>query len=76
MNKPDVVPAEVSARQGHASKRGAEQGGEAADTSLAKGIHVNTRGICGPSVGSKFCLLQLPGEGDQNLCLGLRMGGL
>ena len=60
VNKLDVIPAEVSARQGHASKRGAEQGSEAADTGLVKGLDVSKCGIWSPLVGSKFCLIAAP----------------
>lgn len=73
MNKLDVIPAQVSARQGHASKRGAEQDSEAADTSLVKGFDASQCGICSPLVGSKFCLLAAPWR---QIHFGLYMGGL
>lgn len=60
MNKLDVIPAQVSARQGHASKRGAEQGSEASDTSLVKGLDARKCGIFSPLVSNKFCLIAAP----------------
>ena len=72
MNKVDVIPAQISARQGHASKRGAEQGSEAADTGLAKGFDASKCGICSPLVSSKFCLLAAPWRQTH---LSLYMGG-
>lgn len=38
MNKLDVIPAQVSARQGHTSKRGVEQSSEAADSSRSRAL--------------------------------------
>lgn len=60
VNKLDVIPAQVSARQGQAGKRGAEQESEAADTGLGKGFDTNECGICSPLVGSEFCLIAAP----------------
>lgn len=56
----DVIPAQVSAGQGHVSKRDAEQGSEAADTGLVKGFDMNKCGIYCPIVDSKFSLIAAP----------------
>lgn len=56
----DVIPAQVSAGQGHVSKRDAEQGSEAADTGLVEGFDMNKCGIYCPIVDSKFSLIAAP----------------
>lgn len=60
VNKLDVIPTQVSARQGHTSKKRAEQGSEAAGTGLAKGPGGSIGGICSPLVSSKFCPIAAP----------------
>lgn len=71
VNKLDVIPAQVSARQGHDSKRGVKQGSEAADTPLVKGLNVNKCGIYSLLVSSKLCLIAAPWR---RICLGLYTG--
>lgn len=61
MNKLDVIPTQVSARQGHASKRGSEQGSEAADTGLVKRFIVSKCRISSPWSAASSDSLQLLG---------------
>lgn len=70
MNKLDVIPTQVSARQGHSSKKRAEHDSEAADTVLAKGPGGSTCGICSPWSAAISVPLQLPTDksGSVNGC--------
>lgn len=59
VNDLDAIPAEVSAKQGDASKGHAGQGSEAADRGL-RGFNVSKMWALCPLVSSKFCLTTAP----------------
>lgn len=72
MNKLDVIPAQVSARQRYASKREAQQDSEASDTGLVKGFNASKCRIRSLLVGNKFCLIAAPWR---QIRLGVHMDG-
>lgn len=61
MNELDVIPTQVSARQGHSSKKRAEQGSEAVLTlAWPRALMGAQVGSVGPLASSNFCPIAAP----------------